>query len=201
MGFAVAVYCLTTGRTIGCDGFSIIGSVKKLCPRAIFLLPRHHFIIMIEIWGVFRDLQTSQKPVASGQIPNQFAIKIRIRSGTIGVERARFMFIKFIKILCMSLWLAGFVLLGMSYATFSETHGLSDQTVKKNDSAVSKNVKQAQLQAIGGVSAILTGALLGLLTTLWGNKYRRRRDRSRVSSNADHLAMQYRRPSRRRQSS
>ncbi len=110
------------------------------------------------------------------------------------------MFIKFIKILCISLWLAGFVLLGMSYATFSKTHGLSDQTLNENDSAVSKHEKQAQLQAIGGVSAILTGALVGLLTTYWGNKYRRRRDRSRVSSNADHLAMQYRR-SRRRQSS
>ncbi|WP_339907155.1 hypothetical protein [Symmachiella dynata] len=161
-------------------------------------------------------MQTSQKPVASGQIQYQFAIKVCVRSGIAGVERARFMFIKFIKILCVSLWLAGFVLLGMSYTTFSKTEVLRAQIHVMQDGTqvpgydpdtgretpdVIRSKQKAHLQMIGGVSAILSGALVGLLTTLWGNKYRRRRDRSRVSSNADHLAMQYRRPSRRRQSS
>jgi len=125
------------------------------------------------------------------------------------------MFIKFIKILCISLWLAGFVLLGMSYATSSKTEVLRAQIHFMQDGTkvpgydpgtgretpdVIQSKQKAHLQMIGGVSAILAGALVGLLTTYWGNKYRRRRDRSRVSSNADHLAMQYRR-SRRRQSS
>ncbi|TWU09639.1 hypothetical protein CA54_48810 [Symmachiella macrocystis] len=126
------------------------------------------------------------------------------------------MFIKFIKILCISLWLAGFVLLGMSYATFSKTEALRaqihfmpdgtqvlgyDPDTGRESPDVVHSKQKAHLQMIGGVSAILTGALVGLLTTIWGNKYRRSRDRSRVSSNADHLAMQYRRRPRRRQSS
>jgi len=111
------------------------------------------------------------------------------------------MFIKFIKLLCISLWLAGFVLLGMSYATSAQTQGLSSATVKSHQDKVRKNEKRAHLQVIGGVSAIVAGALAGLMATIWGNKYRRHRDRSRVSSNANHLAMQYRRRPRRRQSS
>lgn len=117
------------------------------------------------------------------------------------------MFVKFLKILCVGIWLAGFGLLGMSYMTTSETErlyagtrydqfgnkipGLDPDTGRKN-AAVIQSEQLARWQMLGGISAIVVGALAGLAATVWGQRGRRR-DYSRVGSNPDHLATQFRR--------
>ncbi len=118
------------------------------------------------------------------------------------------MFIRFVKLMCVGLWIAGFVLLVMSYQTNRETDRLSNEvtvlangtkiwgrnreTGERTPKVIASEYK-ARRELIGGISAIMSGALIGLVASIWGHKRPRRRKGSRGEMKSDHLASQFHR--------